>query len=333
LIPVEIIDNPIVATDTITFLVNGKSVKQKAAVDYGTIKLYDKEYYYTYIAPGFPISQYSSTKYEILINHKIIKLVTYFDPSNRPKLINGLVIIPATYNYMFINSNYGRIIANDRVLFTRLFKKENKYAYYQANTNNTLIHILDKSNVNTLSLINDNHNTIGISPLFNPGYPLGRIQISTNGVFNGRIRINQQIHNFYNKDLTIDYLPHGRYNISVLDNSDNSVVVDKLNGKDWNKDNFDIDIPYIKPSVKKSSTLAQFAQETQPSPDYANLTINLIPNNIEFKLMGPNYNKQFRSGYQKIKNLIPGRYTLFFNNTLENITVIKNTNNYFSNIN
>jgi hypothetical protein len=332
LIPKEKIINLISPGDTIQFLINNKPIKQKAALDCGFINLYDQEYYFFYIVPGFEIDKIDK-KYQIIVDNQNLPLKTYIDPTYSAKIINGLLILENNYNYLFNHTNYSIVSNTTKNIFTTITKKQNKYNYYMANNNNTILHILDDININTLYEINNTFNDILIKPIFNIGFPLGKAIINSEGVSYSRLKFGTNIHNF-RKNITVDYLPKGKYNISVLDTNNKPLIIRKLNGIDFEKDNFDIEIGSVIHGTEKISSIETGYHLDKPIKNLSNLLINIYPYNTKFKIFGPNnFFKQFETGYQKLTNIHSGNYKIEYSNKQHTIFVIKNDNNYFSNIN
>jgi len=331
LLPKKNLIEPIQPTDIVTFSIDNKLIKQKAGIDCGTVNLYSDNYYYFYIVPGFDIDTYYNKSFDIFIGSERIKLKKYLDPSPSAKIINGLLVLPNNYNYVFNHTNYGIILANKKNLFSHLIKKEAKYSYYMPNTNNTLIHILDNKNINSLYEINNTLSDTYIRPLFNNNYPLGSAIISAKGVSNSRIKIGNSIY-LFNGRITIDHLPYGKYNISLLDQDNQEVPIKYLNGILYEKNNFIINIDRISYDHDKISSLQVGTVFEKPMFNMSNLLINIHPNNKSFELIGPNnFYKKYTKGYQKLKNIESGNYTIKYDNITKDIFVIKNDNNYFSN--
>lgn len=331
LIPITEISQNINLTDEIVFLYNRKIIKQKSGLNYGIVEFYNKKYYYFHIIPGFKLNNIHN-HFEIVIQSKNILLNPYFDSSYTSKIINGLIVLPNNYNYMFYHIKSGIVLSNNKQIPVNIIKQENKYNYYAANTNNSLLHILDESNTNLLYEINSNQNNY-IRPLFNNKYPLGSLSISSNGVKNSRIAIGKNIFTI-NNNLQIDNLSSGKYNIVLLDANYNPINIDYLNNINWNKNNFDVTIEQAPlDNYNKSSTIPQFASIGKPNRNLSNLLINLYPNNTQFEIFGPNqFYRKFFTGHKVLYNIEPGNYEIKFQNQIMTILVIKNDNNYFSNI-
>lgn len=332
LIPTNILVSPkIIPSDIISFIKDGKTIKQKVALDSGLINIDNNSYYYFYIAPGFVLDHDSSIT-DIIIDNQTIPLVHFFDPSPRAKLINGLLILSDNFNYIFNNIPYGIVSINNKNIFTHIYKYQNKLNYYQANTNNSILYILGSENSILLSEINQINNTIFIKPLHSSNYPLGSLSLSVEGVSNITCKINNNSY-FINNTTQVGYLPHGQYNIEFYNNN-NLLHINSINGHEYNSTNFNIWINKIDYKDNYgASSLQSFYEISKPITDHSNLLINLYPFNTSFKLTGPNhFEKKFNNGYQIIKNIIPGEYNINFNDTNDKILVIKNDNSYYSNI-
>lgn len=316
--------------DSITLLINNKTIKQKIGIDSGLVALYDKIYYYFHIVPGLPVDELKKNKYEIFIENKKIKLQNLFDSTYNAKIINGLLVLPNNFNYIFKDINLGVISANNKNLLTNILKYDNKYSYYMANTNNTILSILDNKNINSIYEINNTYNDIYIRPLFNKKYPLGSCSIWSEGVSNIRFRNN--IFRF-NKYTNIDYLPSGNYRIDFLDNNGNPITIDSINNLPWNKTFFDFKINKVSNLKNTRSNIIGFNTQEQPQINRANLLVNIFPHNTSFEIFGPNnFYKKFNTGYQKLFNIIPGIYNIKYKDNNKEILIIKNDNNYFSNL-
>lgn len=330
LIPRLQISHYIQPTDTVSFLINNKIVKQKIGLDSGFVRLYDKEYYYFYIIPGFSIDS-NSKKYSIFIEDKEILLNTFFDTTYSAKLINALLVLPNNYNYAFNHTNYAIVLANNKNLFTHIFKQDNKYNYYMANTNTTLLYILNSQNTTTLYELNNTYQDIYIRPLFNKNYPLGSCRIEAKGVNIDRIAFGNNIFKFKDS-INIDYLLAGSYSVRFLDNKDNLLIINNVNNDTIQQDSFDITIPRSIPQTQTRSSILTIPYLDKPKTDYSNLIINLKPYNIKFELFGPlNFYRHYTNGYQQLHNIIPGEYNIKYKGINKKILVIKNDTNYFSN--
>jgi hypothetical protein len=329
LLPLSYINTRIAPADTVSFIYNNKTIKQKAGLDSGTINFYNKEYYYFYLIPGF--SEYVPDY--ILINDQKIKLSKYFDPQYRAKIFNGLLVLPNNFTYLFGHTNYSILLSNNKNIFTKILKQQNKYNYYAANTNNTLLHILHPDNTNSIYELNNSYENSYIRPLFNKNYPLGKCTITAKGVINIRIKVKNNIFKF-NETITVDYLPCGKYNIVFLDDDNNAIKIDTINGKNWNTTTFDIDISQLsRKSWTSGQSIIEPVRFQKPKKDFGNLLINIYPYNTKFEIIGPNnFYKKFDTGYQQITNLEPGKYNIKYKNTMQEILIIKNDNNYFSNL-
>lgn len=332
LIPLQDMPYKVYPSDSVTFLYNNKTLKQKVGLDSGIVKFYDNEYYFFYIIPGFKINPLKNN-YDIILGESRFKLNPTFDASYTPKIINGLIVLPNNFNFAFNNMKYGILSCFNKQIFSHIIKSENKYNYYMANTSNTLLHILNTINTNSLYELNNNHPDSYIRPLYNENFPLGSAVFNIDGVNNARIKVGNNIFNFDNI-INVDYLPSGQYNIVLLDKDNNKLKIDYLNGTDWNKDSFDINIEAQSSIIDKKSSLLTFQSLDKPQKNFSNLTINIYPYHSSFEIFGPNkYYRKFNKGFQQLQDILPGNYMIRYNNIDYNILVIKNDNNYFSNIN
>lgn len=332
LVPKQDIDYLIQPTDTVSLFINGKSVKQKVALDSGYINLYNQEFYYFYIAPGINRDHIKTNKYEILINEKNIKLNNYLDPTPTAKIINGLIVLTNNFRYAFNHINYSIVQINSKQILTKILKQENKYNYYMGNTNNSIHYILNKNNINTLYELNNSYENAYCKPIYNKNYELGSCTITSNGVNNIKLVFGNSIFNF-NQRIKIDYLPSGTYKIYFLDNKGKPIIINKANNNVVDSNYLYLNIPSELADTKKVSSLLDFNQNIQPKKNYSNLLVNIFPYNTKFEIFGPNnYHKKFATGYQKLNNISPGTYIIKFKNNHQEILVLKNDNNYFSNI-
>jgi hypothetical protein len=221
---------------------------------------------------------------------------------------------------------------NNRNIFTHILKQENKYSYYMPNTNNTILHVLDTKNINLLSTIGNGLQDLYIRPLFNRNYSLGSCNISIEGVDNCRILFGNNI-SIFKDTINIGYLPAGQYKVAFLDDKDNPITITSVNGNIIDQDSFHIKIDRRLLSNQTQTSLLSKDILDKPSPEYSNLTINLTPHNTSFELFGPNnFYRSFKKGFQQLHNIIPGEYNIKYKNITKTILVIKNDNNYFSNL-
>lgn len=327
LIPSNIISSKINVSDDVSFLMNKKIIRQKAAIKSGIVKIYNREYIYSHIAPGF-IDRIPD---EIFVQDKPIRLSKYFDPQYCAKICNGLIVLPNNYSYAFNHTNLGVLSSDNKNMMIHILSQQNKYNYFMANTNNTILGILDSTNTEPLSLLNNSNNNCYIRPLFNKNFPLGSCYIESKGVSNIRIKFGNSIFAL-NNNINIDYLISGKYNIVFLDDKDNPILIDKVNDRAFGKYNLEISIDKDNNSYNKISSLLESNNFGAPKKNYCNLLINLYPYKTKFELFGPdNFYQNYSNGYQKLYDIAPGTYTIKFKNRSEDITVIKNDNNYFSN--
>lgn len=332
LIPSHLLQQSIQPSDKVNILLNGKLVSQKAGLDCGLIKFYDKQYYFFHIIPGFKPK--ARDKFEIILADTSIELNTYFDSSYSAKLINGLIILPNNYDFIFSHCSYCISLINNNRIFTHITKQQNKYNYYMGNTNNTLLSILDSKNTSLLYAINDNYlNDSYISTLYNKNFPLGKLRIELRDQIDSYIKINNNLHKLYKK-ITVDFLPSSQYNIGLLDKNYVPLNIDILNNEEWNTSSFSVLInKQIESNIGKKSSIRPFLKLGKPLRDFGNLLINLQPYDTKFTIIGPdNFNRSFNTGYQKLMNISAGNYIIKFRDQEHSLLVIKNDNNYFSNI-
>ena len=331
LIPKESVYNPFQPSDIVSLSYNNKIIKHKVGLDSGYIKFYDKEYHFFHLVPGLKPNSFMDN-YEIILENESLKLNTSFDATHSAKLINGLLILPNNFNYLFNHTKYSIVFTNNKNIFTTITKQQNKYNYYSANTHNTILSILHDKNTNTLYELNNSHFDSTIRPLYTANYPLGNCSIETKGVNNTRMLFNNQLFDLKDK-ISINYLPSGKYKVSFLDSSNNTITIDSINNTYWNQNFFEINIDSLKQSLKTESSLLVNNKYNKPNKNYSNLTINLYPYKTSFELFGPNnFYKKFITGYQQLFNIFPGIYTIKYKTYTKEILIIKNDNNYFSNL-
>lgn len=331
LIPKHDVPHFVQPADTISFGIDNRTIKQKVGLHSGFITLYNKEYYYFYIIPGFPSDAFNKKSYSIFIGDKQLSLNTFFDSSYSAKLINGLLILPNNFNYTFNHTNYSIVLANNKNLFTNIIKQDNKYNYYMANTNNTLLYILNSQNTTSLYELNNSFQDAYIRPLFNKNYPLGSCKISAKGVSNYRLLFGNNIFRFKDS-INIDHLPAGQYKIVFLDNKDNPITINTVNNNIIQQDSFNISIDRRQAPKTTQSSILTVPYLDKPDINYSNLVINLKPYHTTFELFGPqNFARKYNTGFQQLHNIIPGEYYIKYQDINVKILVIKNDNNYFSN--
>lgn len=316
-----------------SILINGKA--HKVAISSGSIELNNQKYFYFYLAPGFKYvygRSYNITYQNLNINLDIILSSKY-----SPKILYGLLILPNNFYYLF-DKHKNLIVSDGQISFeTKIIDIFNKYNFYMAQKNNTIINILDPSNIQTLKTINqDYQDSIFIRPLFNNNFPLGSIRFLVKGVNSmcgisiEGINYNKKLLVESNKSFLIDNLSFGNYTIQLF-NKEGPLVVDYVNSVLHNSSNLDIGIDKINtPKNSQQSSLLNFYNRTQPSKNKANLLVNL-PVNDSFEIFGPNnFNQQFSSGYQYLQNIAEGYYTIKTKNNQKSLFVVKNDNNYIS---
>lgn len=295
----------------------------KVALESGNIDFNNQKYTYLYIAPGFTY-QYRS-KYNVTINNIKYDLETAFSNKYNPKILYGLLILPDNFLYLFKDQRHITISDGLSSYKTKLINCINKYNFYMGQKNNTLLNILDSSNISSLQHINQEYqDSIFIRPLYNPNFPLGSITFDIKGVNNYcglsivSDNYNQKILIDPNKSFTIDNLSFGNYSINLF-NKDTILY----------STNITINKP-ITMNTPNRSSLSNFYHKKQPKKNLANLLINL-PQHESFEIKGPNnFYRKFNNGYQYLQNILEGYYTITGSSYTKTLYVIKNDNNYIS---
>lgn len=309
------------------------TLTQTVAFATGHIEFNSQQYFYFYIANGLLHNKHD---YAIIINNEYIDLATILH-DNSAKLLIGSLILDNDYSFMFdtdipvllnINSSYIKFNINNIT---------NKYNYYQALTNNTILFFLDQNNLETLSIINNTHiNNILIRPLFYKNFPLGSISInisnytgvSNNDIPEFKIFINNKSYYINGNSLNITNLTSNTYSIKIIDRL-GLLTIDYLNGQLFNKDQFNISIPLIKDNYQLDKIALPIPRNyNQPKPGLSNIMINL-EHNESFELIGPNnFNKLYKNGYQSLYNVTSGDYIIRFNNKIKLFTATPNETVY-----
>lgn len=314
-----------------------KKYTQTVVIDCGDINLGYQNYYYFYIANGLKIKNGHS--YSIVLNDITIPLSLTMNMQSSAKLIIGLLILSDNYKYEFnLKEN---IILN---IDTKQYKLSiidilNKFNYYVANKNTTIVNILDNKNFNNIQAINTNsiYTNKFIRPLYRQNFPLGSISIDIDGVSDNieyQIYLNNSGYLVNSKKITIQNLQSGQYSIKIIDRN-GPVLITKLNNNSWNKDYFDINIPQIQPNIIDKYNIAQlpqFYEKTQPKPGFGNLMINL-DSTTPIQITGPNnfiYNSN--TGYVVLNDMISGDYIIKQQNLIKTARVHTNDTTYVHHI-
>ena len=309
---------------------------QKVVLSCGYIKLSNTEYYYFYIGNGI-----SSPPDQLVLQHngQNYDMSTSLDQSANIKLLKGLLVLSDNFSYMFNTNDQAIINISDKQSLVKITKIENKYNFYKANTNSTILHILDESNFNLLYNINNPYSTnVLIRPLCYLNSPLGGFKISikddigvSNDEFKYKIFINNKGY-FINNVLDIKNLAGGSYSIKIIDKI-GLIQIGNLNGQLVNSDSFKINIPTVKDEYKiLEHKLPHLHKRLEPNTGQSNVMINL-PYNKPFEIFGPNnFYRQYKYGHQAIYNVSGGEYIVKSENMTKNFFIIKNTNNYISSL-
>jgi len=321
----------------ITNLTTQKKYSQTVVIDCGNINLGYEDYYYFYIANGVTLKQ--DVKYSLTIDNVVLPLSLSINQRSTAKLIIGLLVLSDNYKYEFDGHNSAIINMYNKNYKISIADICNKFNYYVANKNTTIIKILDNSNFRTIQEIN----TITpqtdkfIRPLFNHNFPLGSLIIHILGVSDTieyQICVNNNIYLVNNNKITIQNLESGQYSIKIIDKN-GPVLINTLNNNAWNKDFFEIYIPEIKNSINTATTtnirsLPVFYTKTTPKPGLSNIMINL-PYNQPVEIIGPN-NFYYKSdnGYFYLNNIQSGSYTIKQNNQSHTYNVHTNDTTYIN---
>lgn len=323
--------NKLLKSDKITILQNNKRITQYLGYSFGDIRLFDMDFIYVYFYPGIDIDPISNS-YQIKFDEKTVPLSTYLDPTYTNKIITGYLVLNNNYRHIYQNANKAVISLEDKKdKLVNIIKCENKANVFMGGINNTVLHILDSSNTEALMDINTSQNP-RIRPINNPNYPLGSLEINGSGVSNSRLKINNQILNFSSRYVKIENLRAGIYTVSLVDNNGLSPTINRINNRDFGSNKFDIRINAVNPEKTNSST-SFFDQQIAVKSGLGNLIVNLAPYSTSFTLFGNGLRKKYNAGYKKIVNLLPGNYKIEYQNKTQDILILPNKNNYFSNRN
>ena len=310
---------------------------QKVILQSGFVVLQDVKYYYFYIGRGIPITK---SDFVLRYQSKNYDLTTNFDNPQSIKLLMGSLILKDNFKYMFDINNNSLIRMLDKNFICKIIKIDNKHNYFKANTTNTILHILDHSNLTVLQNINNPYiENLLIRPLSNPNSPLGRLMInikdpsgvSNNNELRYKIFINNASY-FTNNVLDIKNLVGGSYSIKIIDRT-GPIQIRNLNGQLINSDSFQINIPSIKDEYKTlEHKLSNLHPRLLPNKGHANIMINLQYDK-SFEIFGPNnFYRKYSSGHQALYNMHHGQYTIKSENITKDFLIIKNNNNHISSL-
>lgn len=303
-------------------------LKQKVVLSIGNIILNNILYTYFYIANGIT---YQDHEYALILNGEYIDLQTNTH-SDSAKLLLGSIVLDNNYNYMF-DTNIPLIanIDNNFIKFN-ITNIVNKYNFYQPLVNNTILFLLDTTNFEILSALNNKNNTILIRPLYYKDFPLGSLYLKLsnyNGVSNSespefKIFINNKSYYINGNSLNIKNLTSNNYTIKIIDRF-GLLNIDYLNGQLYNGNEFIINIPLVKDNYKLDKIALPIPREYYPPKQgFSHLMINL-EHNRSFELLGPNNLQRFyNNGKQSLYNIISGNYVIVYNDKLQSFYVPPN---------
>lgn len=325
-------------SDEITFFdkINNTKFTQKIVISTGHITIYGLKYFYFYIGNGIPVS---NNEYSILLDDSKIDLSTRLSPIHSAKLLIGSLILDDDYQYLFDKDIPILLNINKQYYKTNMVDLINKYNYYAAFKNNSILLILDNNNIDILQAIN-NHYLVDFSirPLFFRDFPLGSIMLSisySNGVLINdplefKILLNNKSIFLRGNTINIINLVSGQYAIKIVDRS-GLLYIDHLNGQPIDKDNFSFEIQSVSDNYQLNNiALPLPRQYKQPLNGLSNLMINLNYDK-SITILGPNnINYKYDNGYQSILNTIPGEYTIIQDNKSKSFILYPNHNTIVS---
>lgn len=321
--------------DTITIIdhTTNKKYSQTVVIDCGFVDLAYKSYYFFHIANGLTLN--SNNSYSVQIQNNTIPLSTNIDNSSSAKLIIGLLILSDNHKYKF-NKKYDSILNINNINYkVSILDILNKFNYYIANKNTTIIKILDHKNYNILQQINNNI-TIDkyIRPLFNYNFPLGSINIDILGVSDPveyQIYLNNKTHIVNSKKITIQNLESGQYSIRIID-KDGPVTINKLNNNYYNNNIFNFYIPEHQYLINNYSNnlLKKPFNDIKPIKGLCNLMINLSYNK-PIEIIGPdNFYYSSDTDYFSLNNIKSGEYTIIQDNKSKKVNIHMNNTTYIN---
>lgn len=295
----------------------------------GHIELNYQQYFYFYIANGIQ----NKHDYALIINNEHINLVTTLH-SHDAKLLIGSLVLDNDYSFMFDADIPVLLNINNSYIKFNINNITNKYNYYQALINNTILFFLDQNNLEVLYTINNSSyiNNILIRPLFYKNFPLGSLLMNISnytGVFNNEISefkifINDKSYYINGNSLNITNLTSNNYSIKIIDRF-GLLTIDYLNGQLFDKEEFNVFIPLIKDNYKLDKVALPIPRNYRlPKSGLSNIMINLDYNE-SFELLGPNnFNKLYTTGYQSLYDISSGDYIIKFNNKIKLFTAPPN---------
>ena len=128
-------------------------------------------------------------------------------------------------------------------------------------------------------------------------------------------------------------MPSNNYSVRIIDRN-GLVKIGLCNGVSIDTDTFNVHIPKMQDSYDLSTAFVpKFHHNIQPNIGLANLMINLVPSDKPFELLGPNqFYKKYNSGSKSLSNISSGKYSIIQEGYTRDFFVVKNDNNYISNI-
>lgn len=341
-------------------------VEQSVVFDVDIIKLFNKDYLFFYIATGLNLSNnlFKSTNWFLLFKDKEYPLsLTYDGRYNKCRLIMGLLILSNNYIQFFGKNDKIEVNIDGKIKYGQIHNCMNKNNYYLANTNTTLLFILDSNNTELISFLNSDN----IGPMMTRSITTmknnkkGSISLSIyggvsyiKGVYDPSImkykitftsiETNNSEVFYTDRDIEITNLSCGRYSINIIDMGNNHQ--DFVNGQSIKENLFYIDIlgsieeeqemiinrlktqHGIDGGIINNGTFTKFkraASTTTANKDRGSLLINIMPYNTSLEILGPdNFYQKYDNSYQLIENLYPGKYTLKINSKQKTFFIVKN---------
>ena len=348
-------------------------VEQSVVFNVDIIKLFNKDYLFFYIATGLNLSNGTFTptsNWFLLFKDKEYPLsLKYESRYNTCRLIVGLLVLSNNYIQFFNKNDKIEVNIDGNIKYGQIHDIINKNNYYLANTNTTLLHILDNNNTDLISSLNsdnidpilvrsmstmknDKKGSISLSISGGISYIKGvydpsimKYKITCTNIDMGNSEVFYTDHN-----IEITNLSCGRYSINIIDMVSNHQ--DFINGQYIEEDLFYVDIlgstkqeqEMIIDRLKKEHGISgdiinnkTFTKFKKPSSnknkDSGSLLINIIPYDTCLEILGPdNFYQKYNNSYQLIENLHPGKYTLKINSEQKTFFIVKNDTYYLNSL-
>lgn len=308
---------------------NNVIISQSVVFSTGYVELSSQRYYYFYIANGIKKNNHD---YAIILDDKQIDLVNNLYATNSAKLLIGSLILEDSYSYMFDKSIPLLANIDNNYIKFNFHSMINKYNFYKALTNTTVLFVLDTDNFDLLYKLNSDYNSFLIRPLFYKNFPLGSLSLKLseyNGVSNKditefKVFVNDKSYYINSSILNINNLVSGQYTIKIIDRI-GLLNIDYLNGQKFDSKEFIIDIMPIKDKYNLDTIALPIPRENKsPRQGLVNLMINL-DHNQSFELLGPNnFYKLYSSGYQSLYNMSSGDYVIKYKDKLQHLSASPN---------